>query len=31
VCRTLEGGKTEIPDELMTILRTLPAAEGTAA
>jgi YbgC/YbaW family acyl-CoA thioester hydrolase len=31
VCRTLEGGKAVIPDELMTILRTLPAAEGTAA
>jgi YbgC/YbaW family acyl-CoA thioester hydrolase len=31
VCRTLEGGKAVIPDELMTILRTLPAAEGAAA
>jgi len=26
VCRSLEGGKTEIPEELMTVLRTLPAA-----
>jgi acyl-CoA thioesterase FadM len=26
VCRTLEGGKTEIPEELMAVLRTLPAA-----
>lgn len=26
VCRTVEGGKTTIPEELMAVLRTLPAA-----
>jgi acyl-CoA thioester hydrolase len=31
VCRTLEGGKAVIPDELMKVLRTLPPAEGAAA
>ena len=31
VCRTPEGGKSAIPDVLMEVLRTLPAAEGAAA
>ncbi|SEO53949.1 acyl-CoA thioesterase [Trujillonella endophytica] len=30
VCRTLEGGKATIPEVLMAVLRTLPAAEGAA-
>jgi YbgC/YbaW family acyl-CoA thioester hydrolase len=31
VCRSPEGGKAAIPDKLLEILRSLPAAEGAAA